>query len=128
MIVLYQIEVTGDSPEQVLESNRRALAERNGLPEYAVELVNLVLEHQEELDGIISRYAEHWSVQRMPIVDRNVLRMGLAELLYRDDIPASVTINECVELAKELSNPDESGRFVNGILGRFWEERSAECG
>ncbi len=123
MIILYQIELRGDPPAEIIQSNRDALEAEDGAPDFAFELVDLVLEHRPELDSIIEQYAERWALDRMPIIDRNVLRIGLAEMLYRRDIPPSVTINESVELAKEFSNPDESGKFVNGILGRFLSDR-----
>ncbi len=123
LIILYQIELRGDPPPEIIQANRDALEAENGAPDFAFELVDLVLEHQPELDGIIELYAERWALDRMPIIDRNVLRIGLAEMLYRQDIPPSVTINESVELAKEFSNPEESGKFVNGILGRFLSNR-----
>ncbi len=123
LTILYQIELRGDPPVEIIEANRDDAPE--GLPDFSLELVDLVLQHQPELDAIIEKYAERWALERMPIIDRNVLRIGLAEMLYRQDIPPSVTINESVELAKEFSNPDESGKFVNGILGRFLSERES---
>ena len=74
--------------------------------------------HRAELDRLIASYAEDWTIERMPVIDRNLLRLGTFELLYLDDVPAAVTINEAVELAKTFSTED-SGRFVNGILGRI---------
>ncbi|MGH2734794.1 MAG: transcription antitermination factor NusB [Actinomycetota bacterium] len=91
---------------------------------YAWELVAGVQAHQADADVLIARYADRWAIQRMPVVDRTLLRMALYELLWRDDIPVPVAINEAVELAKELST-DESGRFVNGLLGRICEQERA---
>jgi len=85
------------------------------------ELVEGVEEHRAELDELIRRYADRWALERMPIVDRNLLRLGIFELLYRPDVPAPAAINEAVELAKLLSTED-SGRFVNGLLGRVARE------
>src|SRR6058998_3253004 len=76
------------------------------------ELVEGVEAHRSELDDLIRRYADRWALERMPIVDRNLLRLGIFELLYRPEIPAGAAINEAVELAKLLSTED-SGRFVN---------------
>ena len=123
MTILYQIELTGDEPAEIVAANQKSREDEGGIPEFSMELVSLVLENRPELDSIIERYAERWALDRMPLIDRNVLRIGLAELLFREDIPPGVTINESVELAKEFSNPDESGKFVNGILGRFLSER-----
>jgi len=90
---------------------------------FARELVEGVVEHQAELDDLIRRYADRWALERMPIVDRNLLRLGIFELLYRPDVPAGAAINEAVELAKLLSTED-SGRFVNGLLGRVAREHA----
>jgi transcription antitermination protein NusB len=99
------------------------LAENPDAKEFTRELVSGVVEHREELDELIRRYADRWVLERMPIVDRNLLRMGIFELLHRPDIPNAATINEAVELAKLLSTED-SGRFVNGLLGRVAREHA----
>jgi transcription antitermination protein NusB len=91
---------------------------------YTEELVRGVAEHADEIDAVLSQYAEGWTVGRMPPVDRAVLRLGVFELLCRPDVPAAVVIDEAVELAKSLSTAD-SPAFVNGILGRVLRERSA---
>ena len=89
---------------------------------YARVLVEGVQEHQAEIDEMIARLADRWAIERMPIIDRTLLRIGIFELLWRDDIPTAVAINEAVELAKSLST-DESGRFVNGLLGKVAETK-----
>jgi N utilization substance protein B len=85
---------------------------------FVERLVQGVQAHREELDALLQRFAEHWSLERMAVVDRNVLRCALYELLYLDDIPAKVTINEAIEIAKRYGS-EESGAFVNGILDRI---------
>jgi N utilization substance protein B len=93
--------------------------------EYACLLVEGVAEHCDEIDALLSKYSEHWALERMPVVDRAILRLGCYELAYVPDTPTGVVISEAVELAKEYSTKD-SGRFVNGMLGRIAEEvRSA---
>ena len=93
--------------------------------EYARSLVEGVQEHQAAIDELIARYADRWAITRMPVIDRTLLRIALFELLWRDDIPVPVAINEAVELGKSLSTED-SGRFINGLLGRVVEaERGA---
>jgi N utilization substance protein B len=87
---------------------------------YAVLVVEGVAQHEERIDELISTYAEGWTLDRMPVVDRNLTRIAVFELLYRDDIDDAVAISEAVELAEELST-DESPRFVNGVLGRIAE-------
>jgi transcription antitermination protein NusB len=91
--------------------------------QFTRELIEGVTEHRAELDDLIRRYADRWALERMPIVDRNLLRLGIFELLYRSDVPPAVAINEAVELAKLLSTED-SGRFVNGLLGRVAREHA----
>ena len=89
--------------------------------DYARELVGGVQTHQHAIDGLIESYADRWALQRMPVVDRTVLRIALFELLWGDDVPVPVAINEAVELAKSLST-DDSGRFINGLLGRIVDD------
>jgi N utilization substance protein B len=107
--LLYEAELKDLSPAEVLSE----------LPvdpdPFAAELVRGVGEHRAELDALIERLAVDWALDRMPVVDRNLLRLGVYELLHRPDIPVGAVISEAVELAKRYSTED-SGRFVNGIL------------
>jgi N utilization substance protein B len=84
---------------------------------FADALVRGVLQRREELDGVIQRYARNWDLPRIAVVDRNILRMAIHEILHRDDIPPVVSINEAIEIAKRYST-EQSGRFVNGILDK----------
>lgn len=88
---------------------------------FAERLVDGVLSHREELDRLISTHATNWKVNRMPIVDRSILRAALCELLWMSDVPAKVTVNEAIELAKEFAD-DETKGFVNGILDHVLKE------
>jgi N utilization substance protein B len=83
--------------------------------EYAVSLVEGVAAHRQEIDDLLTRYAEGWTLARMPAVDRNILRIGAYELLFADDVPNEVAVSEAVGLARELST-EESPPFVNGLL------------
>jgi N utilization substance protein B len=114
--VLYEAELKRVDPLAVVRE-RVDRGDETPLPQYAVELVEIVREHREELDELLATSAEGWSVERMPTVDRNALRIGLGELLYRDDVPDAVAISEAVALVKTLST-DESPRFVNAVLDR----------
>ncbi len=120
VLILYQADMTGRPPLDVLEE-RRSLGER--IPAYTAELVSGVAERKGDLDRLIGSHAEGWTVERMAGVDRTLLRVAAHEILHRDDIPDGVAIDEAVEAAKTLSTED-SGRFVNGILGRIARERS----
>ena len=84
-------------------------------------LVRGTIEHLEEIDTLIKKYAQNWDINRMAVVDRNLLRFSIYELLYFEEIPPKVTINEAIELAKTFGTQD-SGRFINGILDRICKE------
>jgi N utilization substance protein B len=119
--VLYSADLRDLPAGQVLNDTIARLG--RDVPEhmgYAVLLVEGVIDHAERIDELISTYAEGWTLDRMPVVDRNLLRIAVYELLYRDDVDDPVAISEAVELAQDLST-DDSPRFVNGVLGRIAE-------
>ena len=89
--------------------------------EYACLLIEGVAQHRDEIDALLSKYSEHWALERMPVVDRTLLRLSTFELGWVPDVPAAAVITEAVELAKHYSTKD-SGRFVNGLLGRIAEQ------
>ncbi len=91
--------------------------------EYAVTLVEGVAQHRDRIDDLVQTYSQGWQLDRMPAVDRAVLRLAIYELMYEDDVPDSVVIDEAVELAKQLST-DESPAFVNGLLARILTMKS----
>lgn len=95
--------------------------EETSIREFADPLIRGTLEHLDELDAQIRKYAKNWKLERMAVVDRNVLRLAIYEMLYRDDIPPVVSINEAVDVAKKFSTED-SGKFVNGILDKVKED------
>lgn len=119
--VLYESDVRGIDTLTTLR-DRMALADPP-VNDYTIDLVEGVREHRARIDEILTGYAEGWTIERMPGVDRAVLRLGVYELLWRDDVPDPVVIDEAVELAKSLST-DESPRFVNGVLARVLRDRS----
>jgi N utilization substance protein B len=132
--VLYEAEIRDELPSEALEARRSggwvvaAAGDSEEIGEepteealdYAADLIKGVQEHHADIDELIAEHADRWAIERMPVVDRTLLRMALFELLWRDDIPVAVGINEAVELAKSYSTED-SGRFVNGLLGRIVE-------
>ena len=107
----------------------RTLADRVALAEppvndYTIELVEGVQSNRRRIDEILASYAEGWTVARMPDVDRAVLRLGVYELLWRDEVPHAVAIDEAVELAKRYTT-EEAAKLVNGILGKIAREAAA---
>lgn len=121
--MLYQREVTGEAIGRILSEESFSL--EDGVPEqYARDLALGVEASITELDELIGRISEHWSVGRMPLVDRNILRIAAFELTKLTDIPPSVAINEAVELAKVYGG-DDSSKFVNGVLGRIAEHNES---
>jgi transcription antitermination protein NusB len=120
--LLYEADLRGvDVIETMAE--RVAMADPP-VNDYTVELVEGVHGARERIDAILSDYAEGWTLDRMPDVDRAILRLAVYELLWRGDVPDPVVIDEAVELAKTLST-DESPRFVNGVLGRVMHDQPA---
>ena len=93
----------------------KVLSESAGAFVYARTLVEGTLEHLEEIDELVRLQAEHWRLERMPAVDRNILRLAVFEFLYETDVPKLVVLDEAIELAKSFGT-DQSGRFVNGVL------------
>jgi N utilization substance protein B len=112
--VLYEADLRARDPLMVL---RDRIADGNPpVPEHAVRLVEGVVAHAARIDELIEAHASGWSLDRLPDVDRAVLRMAVFELLWVDDVPDAVVIDEAVELAKTLST-DDSPAYVNGVLG-----------
>ncbi len=117
--ILYQYDLTGIRPSE--EDIEKFWAGKNPHPEvrrFTEEIVSGTLRNLQEIDRTIEETSEHWSIERMSVVDRNILRMATYELLYRADIPAAVTINEAIEISKRYSDRD-SPAFINGILDRI---------
>jgi transcription antitermination protein NusB len=118
--LLFEAEVRG-VPVLGLLAERAAAADPP-VPDYAAALVRGVHEHAAQIDELLAAYSQGWALERMPAVDRNVLRIGAYELLWRDEVPDAVAISEAVVLASELSTDDSPG-FVNGLLGRLLQVR-----
>ncbi len=119
---LYEADVRGIDPVAALDEQDVVLGPAD---DFARELCRGVAAHGEDLDAWIAGQAEHWTMERMPPVDRAILRLTLFELRWRPDVPPGAAINEAVDLARAYSTAD-SGRFVNGLLGRL-AERAARA-
>lgn len=118
MEALYRIEIAEDSPELVLEDLFSVNPVDEETQGFAQSLVVETVRNQAQIDSLISETAKNWDLERIAIIDKNILRFAIAELLYFPDIPMKVTIDEAIEIAKKFSTPDSS-RFVNGILDKI---------
>jgi N utilization substance protein B len=123
--LLFQIDIGGGVPDEVFASSRIASEASSEVWIFATQLARGAWEMRSEIDPIIEKYASGWTLERMANVDRNLLRLCLFEMLKREDIPASVSINEAVEMAKKYSTID-SAKFINGILGAFLRDQKTE--
>ncbi len=116
--ILFQLDIRKEKPSAaVLKHFWAEYKTDEEIKNFAEEIVKGTYKHLSKINGLIHQCAKNWSLDRMAVVDRNVLRMAIYEILYRMDIPTSVTINEAIEIAKKFGS-DESGAFVNGILDR----------
>lgn len=123
--ILYQVDITRGNWQEALENfwqSNQAEDIFDELKDFSAGLLGGVIKHKQEIDKKISKYATNWQLERMAFVDRNIMRLGCFELLYRADIPPKVAINEAVELAKKYSGI-ESGKFVNAILDQIKIEK-----
>ncbi|MDQ1084271.1 transcription antitermination factor NusB [Microbacterium sp. NPDC089180] len=119
--ILFQADVRGEElPVMLATEAKRAASEpdRQASWLYARDIVDGVIDNRDAIDEQITTFAKDWSLQRMPAVDRALLRIGTWEILYNDEVPTAVAIDEAVELAKEFST-DDSGSFVHGVLARI---------
>ncbi len=124
--VLFEADLRSRPPLEVLadvQARRRAAGE-TPLNPYTETLVRGVVEHEQQIDEQLATYAIGWTLDRMPVVDRNVLRIGAFEVLYCDEVPSGVAVSEAVEMATELST-DSSPRFINGLLSRLADLHAA---
>jgi len=119
--------------ESLFEAEQRGVLsteifERNpDVNDYAIELAGLVEHHMDRIDEVISTYSQDWPLERMPAVDRAIVRVAIAELLWRPEVDSGVAVSEAVEIAATLSTP-ESGKFINGVLGQIANIRGSLTG
>ncbi|CAB4650788.1 MAG: hypothetical protein RLZ49_745 [Actinomycetota bacterium] len=119
--------------ESLFEAEQRGVLsteifERNpDVNDYAIELAGLVELHMDRIDEVISTYSQDWPLERMPAVDRAIVRVAIAELLWRPEVDSGVAVSEAVEIAATLSTP-ESGKFINGVLGQIANIRGSLTG
>jgi N utilization substance protein B len=120
--VLFESEVRGLAPDGTLQTH--VDDPERPMNDYTLTLVRGVAEHRARIDELLSTYSEGWTLDRMPSVDRNVLRLGVLEVLYVEDVPDAVAVSEAVNLVRDLST-DESPAFVNGVLGGIVRDKAS---
>jgi N utilization substance protein B len=128
---LYQIEMNHVSPMEAVTSaieeaendneSELAVADEKLSPDYIVELVEGTFNNKKEIDIMLEEYLKGWQMDRLSRIDREVLRLAVYEMVYRDDVPPKVVVNEAIELSKHFGT-EESGKFVNGVLGKMIRE------
>ncbi len=125
--VLYRLDLVGDEPEHTLAE---ILLRKNPSEEaetYLRRLVDSVLGNQQEIDAALRKHLSRWRLERLTVLDRAILRLAAAEILFFDDVPPKVSINEAVEVAKKYGD-DDAGKFVNGVLDSIFQETEATQG
>ncbi len=118
MKLIYQMEIQRDLSTEAVEKTIEEYPDEPKAHEYIRDVLYKYLQHQQEVDEVIGRHARDWKIDRIAKVDLSILRLAVVEILYKEDIPNSVSINEAVEMAKEYST-EESGSFINGVLGNI---------
>jgi N utilization substance protein B len=119
--MLFQWDITHDSIDQIAATFFEGQEETQAVADFARQLVTRTVEHVEEIDTLIRRHAEHWRLDRMAIVDRNLLRLAIQEFMFDKEVPKTVVINEAIEIARRFSAL-ESPQFINGILDSIKKE------
>ncbi len=123
----YQADVTGDPIDRCLGEIVEELDPKVEVREFAAVLVRTLAEHRDEIDAAVSRIARNWSLGRMAATDRSIIRLAAAELLYHEETPTRVALDEAIEIAKKYGM-ETSGAFVNGILDRIAHEARPSVG
>jgi len=116
VILLYQKDLLKKDPEEIIE-NDRLVGKR--FDEFSLKLISGVIGNLKEIDSIISSTVKNWSLDRIAVIDRNILRVAIYEMLYEDDIPLKVSVDEAIEIAKNLGQKPDTPKFINGVLGKF---------
>jgi len=119
--ILYQIEMKRSEPKEVFNLFWKNEEVSDDIRQFTSDLVDGTYRNRKEIDQLIERHSIHWKLSRMAVVDRNILRLGVYELLYLHDVPTSVTLNEAIEIAKKFGTEDSSA-FINGVLDNVAKE------
>jgi len=124
---VFAADIRGKSPLELLEDTLEQNAERQNqdvIFSYAQSIVEGVIKHKDEIDAYLEAYSQGWTLDRMPTLDRAIMRVATWEIVYNDDVPDSVAVNEAVEIAKEYST-DDSPAFINGLLNKISSTKTA---
>lgn len=116
VILLYQKDLLGKDIAEILENDRST---GKVFDDFALRLINGVDCHLREVDDILKEIVENWSLNRIAVIDRNILRVAIYEMLHEEDIPLKVSVDEAIEIAKSLGQKDDTPKFVNGVLGKL---------
>ena len=125
MQMLYQADIRHADPRQVVEEFWRESEQPEEIKAFANQLFSGTTSHLQEIDTLIASHADNWDLKRMAVIDRNILRLGVFELLHQEDVPPKVCINEAIELAKRFGDT-ESGKFINGVLDAIHKRPHAQ--
>ena len=116
VILLYQKDLLKKSPEEIVENDQLV---GKIFDEFSLKLINGVIGNLKEIDDIIKATVQNWSLDRIAVIDRNILRVAIYEMLHEDDIPLKVSVDEAIEIAKNLGQKPDTPKFINGVLGKF---------
>lgn len=116
VILLYQKDLLKKNTSEIMENDRLT---GKIFDDFALRLIAGVDSHLREIDDIIRGIVENWSLNRIAVIDRNILRVAIYEMLYEEDIPLKVSVDEAIEIAKSLGQKDDTPKFINGVLGKF---------
>lgn len=116
IVILYQGDLLGKKIDEIIENN---LLAGKRYDEFTLKLVKGVDKHKKRIDRMIMDIVENWTLDRIAIIDRNILRVAIYEMLYEDDIPLKVSVDEAIEIAKSLGQKEDTPKFVNGVLGKI---------
>ncbi len=116
VVLLYQVDLLEKDIERIIDNN---LLAGEKYDDFALELARGVNKYKEKIDSTIMDIVENWTLERIAIIDRNILRVAVYEMLYKDEIPLKVSVDEAIEIAKELGQKEDTPKFVNGILGKI---------
>ncbi|MCJ7471363.1 MAG: transcription antitermination factor NusB [Actinobacteria bacterium] len=116
VILLYQMDLLKKNPEEIVENDQLV---GKKFDEFSLKLINGVKDNLKEIDSIIRETVQNWSLDRIAVIDRNILRVAIYEMIYEDDIPLKVSVDEAIEIAKTLGQKPDTPKFINGILGKF---------